>query len=549
MRRDHTDTEFFVTRKFGVRRIIMALLVLSTTLVLTSPAASPATTRLYPAAPGADPGRRTLVLYDADGEYGWLGESYAVMAGNLLSHSGAWSLRPVQQHPRKDFQGYTAVVYVGTSEHRSLPGAFLDAVLTTRTPVLWMGANIGRLHDRSHDFSTRFGWRPAGIDTSAITRVDYRGESFDRDRAASSTGIVRSEITDPARVTTVGAAVRKDGSRFPWGVRSRHLTYLGEVPFSFTGPDDRYLAAADVLSRHANPSRPEDKRALVRIEDVGPDADPARLRAIADYLHARRVPFSVAVYPRYRDPRGRYNNGKPVDKTLADTPAVVDALRYMTARRGTLVMHGYTHQYGEDSNPYTGVSGEDYEFYRVRLDDHGGLRYEGPVAADSRAWAGQRLAAAAREFRRAGLPVPTIFEFPHYVGSAVDYAVVNERFHARYDQGFLAAGWCPDGACGSGKPDYSRTTSQRFPFLVRDIYGSVVIPESLDHVSPTAGPDESRRLPEDILATAKRIAAVRGGVASFFYHPYLGTSYLEQVVPGIQGLGFVFVDAADIQCG
>ncbi|WP_340684122.1 polysaccharide deacetylase family protein [Amycolatopsis coloradensis] len=526
----------------------MTLLVLSTTLVVTSPAASSGTTHLYPAAPSAEPGRRTLVLYDADGEYGWLGESYAVMAGNLLSHGGAWVMRPVQRHFRNELQDYTAVVYIGTSDHRPLPSAFLDAVLKTRTPVLWIGGNIGQLYSRDRDFSRKFGWRPAGVDTSATARVIYRGASFDRDRAAASSGIMRSEINDPAHAAPVGEAVRPNGSRFPWGVRSRHLTYLGEVPFSFTGLNDRYLAAADLLSRHAGPSKAEGKKALIRIEDVGPDADPAQLRAIADYLHARRVPFSVAVYPRYRDPRGRYNNGEPVDKTLADTPAVVAALRYMTARRGTLVMHGYTHQYGEGSNPYSGVSGEDYEFYRVRLGDDGGLRYQGPVAADSRAWARQRIASAAREFRRAGLAVPTIFEFPHYVGSAIDYTVVNELFPARYDQGFHAAGWCPNGACGSGKPEYSRATSQRFPFLVRDIYGSVVIPESLDHVSP-ASSGESRRLPEDILATAKRIAAVRGGVASFFYHPYLGTSYLKQVVTGIQDLGFAFTDAAEIQCG
>jgi uncharacterized protein YdaL len=527
----------------------MALVVLSTTLVITSPAASSATTRLYPAAPGAEPGRRTLVLYDADGEYGWLGESYAVMAGNLLSHGGAWTMRPVRQHLRKELHDYTAVVYIGSSNHRPLPKAFLDDVLTTRTPVLWMGGNIGQLYDKSHDFSTRFGWRPAGLDTSAVTRVDYRGVAFKRDRAAASSGIVRAEVTKRARATTVAEAVRPDGSRFPWGVRSRHLTYLGEVPFSFTGPDDRYLAAADVLARHASAGTSEDRRALVRIEDVGPDADPAQLRAIADYLDTRRVPFSVAVYPRYRDPRGRYNNGRPVDKTLADSPAVVHALRYMLARRGTLVMHGYTHQYGENPNPYRGVSGEDYEFYQVRIDEHGGLRYQGPTPTDSRAWAEQRLAAAAREFRRAGLAVPTIFEFPHYVGSAVDYSVVNELFRARYDQVFFAAGWCANGVCSSGRPDYSHTTSQSFPFVVRDIYGSVVIPESLDHVALAAAPDESRRLPQDILATAKRVAAVRGGVASFFYHPYLGTSYLRQVVTGIQALGFTFVNAADVQRG
>jgi len=38
-------------------------------------------------------------------------------------------------------------------------------------------------------------------------------------------------------------------------------------------------------------------RALIRLEDVGPAADPVQLRQIADLLAARSIPFSVAVYP------------------------------------------------------------------------------------------------------------------------------------------------------------------------------------------------------------------------------------------------------------
>ena len=31
----------------------------------------------------------------------------------------------------------------------------------------------------------------------------------------------------------------------PWAIRSGNLTYLGEIPFSYVGHGDRYLAAAD----------------------------------------------------------------------------------------------------------------------------------------------------------------------------------------------------------------------------------------------------------------------------------------------------------------
>jgi hypothetical protein len=47
-----------------------------------------------------------------------------------------------------------------------------------------------------------------------------------------------------------------------------------------------------------------------------------------------------------------------------------------------------------------------------------------------------------------------------------------------------------------------------------------------------------------LVANAKANLAVRDGVASFFYHPYLGTTYLRQTVEGIQSLGYTFVSAA-----
>jgi uncharacterized protein YdaL len=487
------------------------------------------------------------VLYDTGGQYGWLGESYAVMAGNLVSHNSAWTMHPVREYRADEMSNYTSVIYIGSTYDEPLPNAFLDDVLKADTPVAWMYDNIWRLAARRPDFAARFGWRPSVIDTTEVTKVRYRGTDFDRDRAAIASGIVRADIDDAAKVHTLANAIRSDGSRFPWIVRSRHLTYFGEVPFTYTGPNDRYLAAADVLSRHADPTARDRKRALVRIEDVGPDADPARLRAIADYLGSRRVPFSIAVYPRYRDPRGVHNDGKPVDKTLADVPEVVRALRHMQLKGGTLVMHGYTHQYDSGRNPYSGVSAEDFEFYRASVDEQGRLNYLGPVDEDSTTWATNRLRAAERQFRAADLHVPRIFEFPHYAGSAVDYTAVSKRFEARYDEGLYAAGWCRDGDCGSGTPDYSRIYEQSFPFLVRDVYDSVVIPESLGYVDMGAGENRSRK-PADILDTARRVAVIRDGVASFFYHPYLGTSHLGEVVAGIQEMGFTFVSPAELGC-
>ena len=70
--------------------------------------------------------------------------------------------------------------------------------------------------------------------------------------------------------------------------------------------DDRYLAFADLLFDVARPGdRASRHRALVRIEDVGPDADPAELRAIADYLYSKKVPFTRRRLPAVPRPEGR----------------------------------------------------------------------------------------------------------------------------------------------------------------------------------------------------------------------------------------------------
>src|SRR5690606_22972068 len=54
--------------------------------------------------PGTEPpiSSRTLVLYDSTGPYGWLGELYAILAGNLASHFGNWSAKPIVEYESGD---------------------------------------------------------------------------------------------------------------------------------------------------------------------------------------------------------------------------------------------------------------------------------------------------------------------------------------------------------------------------------------------------------------------------------------------------------------
>ena len=52
----------------------------------------------------------------------------------------------------------------------------------------------------------------------------------------------------------------------------------------------------------------------------------------------------------------------------------------------SIVAHGLTHQSRYSANPYNGVSGDDFEFYRVLLNRDNSLDFESPIPGERRRW-------------------------------------------------------------------------------------------------------------------------------------------------------------------
>ena len=126
---------------------------------------------------------------------------------------------------------------------------------------------------------------------------------------------------------TACTSVAQSGtSSFPWAVSSSGLTFIGEIPLTYLGEQDRYIAAADILLDALQPNAQQYRQAAVRLEDVTPDSDPEELQAIVNYLHSENVPFQMAVVPIYTDPKGTENNGTPKEITLKDSPELVAVL-------------------------------------------------------------------------------------------------------------------------------------------------------------------------------------------------------------------------------
>jgi uncharacterized protein YdaL len=454
----------------------------------------------------------------------------AELTVNLVSPFGAATTRAVLEYQPGEMEQYDAVVYVGTGMSVPPPNVFVDDILRTQRPVLWAGEGLTEVFRQRPELVNQLGWRINGEAPATADQVVYRGRSLTR-YPSSDGPFAAIEVVDPARAALVADA-RSGAAVVPWAVRTGTFTYVAESPYTYAYIGDRYLAWADLLVEALDPQATERHRALVRIEDIGPDTDPAQVRAITDALAARGVPFSLAVYPQYRDPSSALGPSSPRARDLAEVPELVAAIEDAAARGATIVMHGVTHQYGSLPNPYAGVSAADFEFYGATIDAADNVVLTGPVADDSLEWAHERVTDGLAEFERAGLARPSIFEFPHNAGSASSYAAVAGLFGARYERSLYFAGGVPH--------------EQYFPYVVRDVYGTCVVPENLGFVSLDAANNNIDRLPEDIVADAERLLAVRDGVASFFFHPFLPVEHLEDVVDGIVGLGYEFVAPGDL---
>jgi len=478
-----------------------------------------------------DPNLKVLVLFDSTGQWGWLGEAYAMQTANLVGHFGKATTKKVTRYTAGEVNNYAATIYLGSTYDEPLPIAFLNDVATTTKPVVWINSNIWQLTSRNRNFIYDYGWMWAQYDTSSVPTVRYKGVDLARSPFNNS-GIMSYYSVDLTKATVLAEAVRSDGSTFPWAVRSRNLTYLGENPYSYMRENDRYLIWADLLFEALAPATPERHRAMVRLEDVGPDADPAQLREIADYLHSKGIPFSIATYSWYRDPLGRANNGAPVSQRLAQAPQVVSALRYMQTRGGTIIHHGHTHQFRKRINPYDGISGNDFEFYFAHVDANDSVILDGPVTGDSQAWATRRINSSRSDFLSAGLTLPTIFEVPHYAASVANYKAIQAIYGKGYDRRLYFPGVLNGGAI-----DYTRPIGQFFPYDVVDVYGTKVFPENIGNYEAEAYNNHPAVLPPEIVDRAAKNLVVRDGFASFFYHPYYGVGPLKQIVEGINGLG------------
>ncbi len=527
---------------------------------------------------GAQPSRaetvpRVLALYDAPPgtEFEKLGMAYAIMLRNLLGHFKAEvDLRPVQTYAAGQVNNYNATFYIGSYYENQVPPAFLADASATKNTVVWFKYNIWQAAwNSAYNFQANRGFgfsglrgmnsapsstnpNPGFFDTIKYKNLDwvkYYAYDSGRNIINADPDIGVTGVTDPAKATAlVQVANPKTGEVVPYVTRSGNFWYFADVPFSFIGPRDRYLVFCDLLWDILGATPPTGApKALVRLEDVGAMVSVQAMKTLTDYLHQKKVPFSIATIPLYEDPLGLYNGGVRQEVRLSQATNLKKSLDYAVARGGEIVMHGYTHQYSNKKNPHTGVSGDDYEFWNI-VDNQ-------PVPEDSASWVYGRLSAGLQDLRANGY-TPVAWETPHYHGSAITSRTTPQLFPTTYQRVVYFT---------ADKPNYFASVSkdfgvgQIFPYVIsKDYYGQRVLPESLGNIEydiHTIDPTSNYNYTwQDIVTNATYMKAVRGGIASFFFHPFwlepeVGTPGFEdfkKTIEGISQLGYTWVKPSSL---
>ncbi len=463
---------------------------------------------------------------------------YAIMLANLLGQFQdlSISMKPVSSYQAGMAQATLRTFYLGSTYGDPVPQALIDDVLAG-APVTWINYQIWQVVPFSEQIITadsplgfsytklHVAYEPESY-TSTFNKVNYRDFGFDKFLAPMEMVEVKSERSD---VVIHAWAEDVSGRQIPYALQSNTFWYIADNPFAFIHETDRYLVFADLLGPMIGRTQTCEPRAIGRMEDLSPNDEAADLKRMLDILQRRKIPFAAATIPLHVD--------ITTDSTVRwqDNPASLEQLRRVPRINGRIYQHGYTHQYDELMNPF-GISGVDFEFWYAADDGQGGFDYLGPIPGQTPASALERVKKGQAIMKQLGFN-PSGWVTPHYAASPDFYDGFNTVYPRVMERRLYQVG--------------STVAGQFFPYPVKDVYGTLILPETLGSVQPGY-------LIDRIMAAARANRALHCPWAGHFFHAYtinpqydgpnaLTATQFDRLIRDIQALGYRYVDPDSVR--
>ncbi|MFZ4775961.1 MAG: DUF2334 domain-containing protein [Terrimicrobiaceae bacterium] len=498
----------------------------------------PLTGTAKPPPPPAVAAPNVLILYDSEGTYGWLGEMHSLRLTNLLSHFDAKvTKKPFASYVQGDLEKYDATLYLGSVWNQDpLPTVFETDLSSTTKTVVWVGVNLWRYawdmstYAPRQAFIDKYGFMLTQFSPDDHPAVTYKATRLRKD--PWDTTLSHLEIRDPLKAVVQATCEDANGTSWPYIVQSGNFWAVTDMPLISTTFENRSMAFEDLLHDMLGVNHAENHRAYMRIEDVSMGTPLEELTTLRKTLTTLKIPFVISLIPEYHDLLGVYTGGVPENLKLAKNSNLAKEMDRWEKLGGQILQHGTTHNVDGLINPYTGVSGEDYEFYRVTADAIGALTIVGPLANDSSFWARQRVLEGQKLIKDAKIK-PVGWLTPHYLASEVDYKEFAKIYPFACDRAIFFVN------DSSGK---SQALELNSPYIYTDTYGMKRIPETIGWVDLEGWLNlQPPNLPSDMIQHAKALKVVRDGWAGGYFHTYLDPALLVEVVTGLKALGYTFV--------
>lgn len=539
------------------------------------------------------------------------GRTHALMLLNLLGHFPEYQriLGPIELYKTGNLERCHASFYIGSVFGNKLPAEFLTDYKKTTRQVVWLGYNFWQL---GLSFEKTFGYRDYVFTTLDYTNrtadgkpgyfrdVLYKGENFFKTSTWSPSATPGAPTPTPDqtlqcafevakltnKVSDAGQVMATTRHSFtneviPWALKSGNKFYITESPFSYMHEADRYFVFADLLFDILKVEpRHNSKNALLRIEDIHALVDLQYLDEAITILKKSAVTPHIMLVPIFRDPLFAISRegDTRTEIRMEEVPQFISLIERYKREGAVFIWHGITHQYREAKNPFTGASGDDYEFWDSNKNS--------PIAEDNIPYVLDKFENGFNSFKKYSI-APTVWVTPHYHGSALDNVIFSELFtwvigRGVYSDASITGLKKPDPAkplhfdenspaSAQNRRDFfaglkveaaagMRQFGQFYPYeIYGNIYGQKIIPENLGNVQPYLSDQVvATRNVARILEDAKRNLVLRDVWASVFYHPFLLNGVinkenadttkpkdLELLVKGIQALGYKFVNLDD----
>ncbi|MFS4460048.1 DUF2334 domain-containing protein [Bdellovibrio sp. HCB2-146] len=527
-----------------------------------------------------------------------MGKTYSVLVQNLLGHFPEYQqiVSPIELYKKGDIENCRASIYIASYFDNRVPQEFYQDYVATKKNVAWLGYKVWNL---GTDFEKIFGYRYSGLshldydhldknkNPTYFKNIHYKGEVFFKYGGWSkdAPGVylapfeqtLLSEIYPNRSKVLATAQHNFTAEKSPYILRSGNHFYIADIPLSFIHEADRYFVFADILFDILGEApRHDAKHAILRIEDVHALIPLSWLYKVTDLLEEEQVPVNISIIPIFFDPLYNFTRS-PFQSfvTMDRHPPFMSYLREIQKRPDAgFIWHGVTHQYSNHKNPHSGSSGDDFEFFDARNNQ--------PLTEDSVSYVLNKLEDGNVVMKAAQVQAP-IWLMPHYQASPLDYLIFARVFPwnigrviyyniqargvpEKEDPRLYMSSTHPQAAAlrenafknlavqYTGSP----WTGQMFPYeIYGDIYGQRLIPENLGNSQPFINEHVTApRSKEEIVADAKRNLVLRDAWASFFYHPFLVTSYeeggrgrfpgdpaeLQFIIRELKKLGYKFID-------